>query len=91
MNSYLVAGIASIVLLGLGGYLIHKYGDSKEDKGVFKERSETSTEVVKEIKEYEKTYIELRKVDDAALAERYCHFVFDTSYSKCLSSVEFLD
>ena len=33
MKTWIVTGIATIVLLGLGGYLIHSYGVSKYETG----------------------------------------------------------
>lgn len=78
------AMLAALVITGLGGLLLARFGALKYEQG----KSDKIIEVMKEQKagelQYEKKKIEVRYLDDDALVRRYCRWVYDISYAECV-------
>lgn len=91
MNKYLIIGIAALVLIALGGFLIWQFGEAKEDVGKKTEQAIVNKENVKKVKRYEKRKQENRTIADDELVKRYCRWVYGTTYDECVSSYKFVD
>lgn len=79
--------VLTLVILGLGTFIIYRFGDAKFDAGKATNQAETNEQVVRKIKNYEEGKIKIREVSDDKLISRYCKFVYDKTYEQCLSSV----
>lgn len=91
MNKYLILILVAAVLMGLGGFLINRFGAAKLKEGTSTERAENNAEVVQELKKYEKQKQKNYGDDDTKRAKRYCRWVYGSSYNNCVSNYKFVD
>lgn len=90
MNKFVVYGIVAIVFIALGGFLIHSYGNAKKSEGEALVTAKANEQIVKKVKSYEKAKVKVRSVSDDELIKRYCKFVYDITYDKCVSDTRII-
>jgi len=86
MNKYLITGIAALILMGLGGFLISKYGEAEYKRGKAEERANQSAAVIEEGNNQNEIEYELRSLDNVELINRYCRWVYDLPHSECVKT-----
>lgn len=71
MKTWIITTVATVVLMGLGGLLIHKYGEARFEAGEASARTECSDSVLKSVndgaKEFERIQNETQNLDDISI------------------------
>lgn len=82
-----IALVAAVVTLALG---VYKAGEKSAQLKCAKEQIAHNAAVTDEVKKYESTKAKIRSLDDDELIRRYCHWVYDISYSECVRTYKFV-
>lgn len=90
MNKYAIKGIAALILMGLGGFLLTRYGDAEYKRGKAEALAEYNASAIDKGNNQNEIEYELRSLDNVDLIARYCRWVHDMPYSECVKAYNFI-